>query len=164
VVPVNVDTVCIEMIPFCSKLLRGKDVKIKSGVDGACLPSNPTHPTYSDDALRSLFIAYNYVWKWLLWDPHYVTHGSRVDDIIASAIKVNPAFPMVVDVATLSYDILQHHPELEGHRVHPQVHPSFVDRALSSVCFLYLISSRLLIISTAPSTNLKRTHTTAQGI
>jgi hypothetical protein len=41
VVPVNVDTQSLHRDdPFCSKLLRGKEVKIKSGVDGACLPSN----------------------------------------------------------------------------------------------------------------------------
>jgi hypothetical protein len=82
VVPVNVDTVCIEMIPFArSRYVKGSQDQVQSM---APFTVKPAHPTYSDEALRSLFIAYNHVWKWL-WDPHYVTHGSRVDDIVASA-------------------------------------------------------------------------------
>jgi hypothetical protein len=104
-----------------------------AGADSACLPQNPSHPTYSTDSLRSLFISYLYLIKWVKWNPFFVAHGSLVSGVLCLAGRLIPDLPMVMEVATLSSDILAYHPDLVGGRVHSQVHPAFVDRSLSSV-------------------------------
>jgi hypothetical protein len=42
----KVDSVALELIPFCAKILRKSDAKVLVGDDVACLPHNPSHPTY----------------------------------------------------------------------------------------------------------------------
>ncbi len=133
------DTLCIEMIPFCAKHLRGKDVKVVSGADGACFPSNPNHPTYSVHTLRCLFISYLYLFKWVKWNPTFITHGAVVSSVLGGSGKAPTGLPMVMEVGSLDTEILAHHPHLSGNVVHNQVHPSFIDRSLPSVLLLFFI-------------------------
>jgi hypothetical protein len=129
----------IEMIPFCSKLLRKEDVKITSGEDGACLPSNPAHPTYDIETLRCLFISYLYLFKWVRWDPYFIAHGTLVSRVLGSVVELHDELPMVMEVGPLCSDVMAFHPNLTGYRVHNQVHESFIDRSLSSVYLLFFI-------------------------
>ena len=108
-----------------------------AGADSACVPLNPAHPTYSTNSLRSLFISYLYLIKWVKWDPHFVAHGSLVSEVLGSVGRLIPDLPMVMEVASLSSDILAHHPHLTDGRVHSQVHPAFIDRSLSPVLLIF---------------------------
>jgi hypothetical protein len=129
----KIDSVALELIPFCAKLLKKSDAKVLVGDDVACLPHNPSHPTYSIETLRNLFISYLYLFKWVKWDPYLFPHGTLSSDVLGSVGRLIPGLPMVMDVGYLCGDILAHHPLLAGNRVHAQVHPSFIDRSLSSV-------------------------------
>ena len=53
--------------------------------------------------------------------------------MIGSVGKLIPGLPMVMEVGQLFSDLLFHHPHLSGDRVHNQVHPSYINRSLSSV-------------------------------
>ncbi len=127
------DTLIIEMIPFCSKLLRGEKAKIISGVDGACVPLNPSHPSYSVETLRNLFISYLYLFKWVKWDPVFIAHGSLVSSVLGAEMRLHDDLPYCMEVGSLCKDILAYHPDLSGNRVHDQVHPSFIDRSIPEV-------------------------------
>lgn len=118
-------------------MLRKDETKIVAGADSACVPANPSHPTYSTDSLRSLFVSYLYLIKWVKWNPFFVAHGSLVSGVLGSVGRLIPGIPMVMEVAALSSDILDYHPDLAGDRVHSQVHPAFIDRSLSSVLLLF---------------------------
>jgi hypothetical protein len=130
----------MECIPFCSKLLRKDDAKIVSGDDGACFPAHPNHPTYPVVTLRCLLIAHLYLFKWVKWDTHVITHGSLVTAVVGSVGRSPTGFPMVMEVGEFCSGILLYLPELSGDRIHNQVHSSFVDRALSSVLLFFLIT------------------------
>jgi hypothetical protein len=67
-----------------------------------------------------------------------ITHGSLVSSVLGAIGTLRAGLPMVMDVGELCSEILAYHPQLVGPRVHNHVHPSFVDRNLSSVLFLFL--------------------------
>jgi hypothetical protein len=78
----NIDSVALELIQFCAKLLRKSDAKILVGDDVSCLPHNPSHPSYSIVILRNLFISYLYLW--VKWDPFLFPHGTLVSIVLGS--------------------------------------------------------------------------------
>ena len=127
----KVDTFCMECIPFCAKFVQA--AKSVPGADGACVPSNPNHPTYSVETLRALFISYLYLFKWVKWNPYFTAHGTLVADVLVAIGRAQPGLPMVMEVGELCTDILVHHPHLAGDRVNSQVHSSFGDRSLPMV-------------------------------
>jgi hypothetical protein len=86
----KIDSVALELIPFCAKLLRKSDAKVLVGDDVACLQHNPSHPTYSIVTLRNLFIYYLYLFKWVKWDPFLFPHGTLSSDVLGSVGRLIP--------------------------------------------------------------------------
>lgn len=125
----NVDTVSMELIPYCGKYMKKKGAK----KDGVCLPPNPTHPTYSIDTLRSLVICRLYLFKWVKWNPFINGHGSHVASVLGAVGRSPPGLPLVMEVGELCQDILAHHPHLAGDRVSNHIHPANFNRTLNSV-------------------------------
>ena len=132
---VRVDMACFEMIPHCISVTisDAKHEKLKAGEDSVCVPNEYEGPVHSLESLRSLTIAYLYLFKWCLWDTFLISHGSHVARVLEFKAAIIDGLPKCIEIGELSSKILEFHPSLNGNRVLSLHHPSLLDRGLSAV-------------------------------
>lgn len=130
----------MEAIPHCIGHLftSAKYDKLKAGPDNVCLPQDLDMEVHSVESLRSLLIAHLFVFQKLLWDVKFVSHGNHVGDVLGTSPVRFGGMPRIVDVSTLSTQILHFLPQLSGMRVLCLVHNSVLDRNLPVVCCFLL--------------------------